>query len=162
MLIACHLSRRLILDCMSSIAPSSGEASLLGDDSEDVLLPCSHNNIEKLHILILRCINALISTTKYDPSFLQKYFSSSSRTNAWTREKSIWAINLSLNNCLYFNNSYKLHLSITIDLYNNNEKVTDTWDCMYSTSSCNLAACCEWIPLELLSPAGNLSRIISR
>lgn len=41
MLIACHRSSLLILDCISSITPSTGETtSLLGDDSEDELLPC--------------------------------------------------------------------------------------------------------------------------
>lgn len=43
-LIVCHLSSLLILDCMSSIMPSKGEASLLGDDSEDELLPYLKKN----------------------------------------------------------------------------------------------------------------------
>lgn len=40
MLIVCHRSSLLILDCISSITPSNGEASLLGEDSEAELLPC--------------------------------------------------------------------------------------------------------------------------
>lgn len=39
-LIACHRSSLLILDCISSITPSNGEASLLGEESEAELLPC--------------------------------------------------------------------------------------------------------------------------
>jgi len=43
-LIASQRSSLLILDCMSSMIPSSGDdASLLGDDSEAVLLPCSNH-----------------------------------------------------------------------------------------------------------------------
>lgn len=39
-LIMCHLSSLLILDCISSIAPSNGEAPLRGEDSEAELQPC--------------------------------------------------------------------------------------------------------------------------
>lgn len=39
-LIACHRSSLLILDCMSSITPSIGETSRLGEDSDAVQLPC--------------------------------------------------------------------------------------------------------------------------
>lgn len=43
-LIASHRSSLLILDCMSSMIPSNGDdASLLGEDSEVVLLPCSNH-----------------------------------------------------------------------------------------------------------------------
>jgi len=44
----CHLSSLLILNCISSIIPSKGAASLLGEDSEAELLPCQfgHSNIK--------------------------------------------------------------------------------------------------------------------
>ena len=47
-LMVCHRSSLLILDCMSSIMPSIGEASLLCEDSDGVLPPCLvHQNIIK-------------------------------------------------------------------------------------------------------------------
>lgn len=39
-LMVCHRSSLLILDCMSSIIPSIGDTSRHGEDSEAELLPC--------------------------------------------------------------------------------------------------------------------------